>query len=310
MTSLVIIRTPFQAFLATKIIKVENIKSYDLIYFTQNDSEEDKYYYKLLSEKSSTSNYYYLKLQKPSILSSILFKLITRKWYSNKKYYSILCSSIDALFITSLIKHYSEAQLITFDDGTANINTESSYFKERNNLRLKVYRHLLNSLTLNEIKSRINRHYTVYNDMQNIVPQNKIKPLSDILSIDSKKEESHSTTYFIGSPFEEDMTQRQITRLASFVRNLEIDFYVKHPREKQKLGINAPDLNKSGKIAEEAILESAYDTNIVLIGGFSSVLFNMGDLCQKRIVILAKDSEITEKLAKLSKSAGCEVVLV
>lgn len=309
MPSLIIIRTPFQAFLVNEVIEAERINFFDLIYFTQNDSEEDKYYFKLLSLKARKSEYHYWKPNKPSILSSFIFKFKTLQWYKNNNYSSIICASIDAHYISSIIDKYSTAQLITFDDGAANIYEDGIYYQEPSQLRHKVYRYLLKSLTLSEVKSRIHHHYTVYEGMPNIVPQNKLKLIKNFREKSLNKESTGSKTYFISAPFEEVMTKQQISRLKDLVNNLNVDWYVKHPRESRKLAIDAPYLDKKGRIAEEAILKDAQGNDIILFGWFSSVLLNMGDLCQKRTVLLAKDSANTEKLVNLSKDAGCEVIL-
>ena len=308
MSSLIIIRTPFQAFLISKIIELEKIDSFDLIYFTQNDSKEDRYYFQLLSLRSRDSQYYYSKPRRPSILSSFIFKFRTLDWYNNI-YTNILCASIDAYYITSIIKNYPTVRLITFDDGAANIYEDDTYHKESRLLRHKVYRFLLKSPSLSEIKSRIDYHYTVYEGIPNIVPTNKLIHLKDVFNRKVNGKTKGSKTYFIGAPFEEVMTKQQISRFTSLVNMLNVDLYVKHPRETRKLDIHAPHLEKNGRIAEEAIINDARNRDIILVGWFSSVLLNMGDLCQKRTVLLPKDSENKEKLAKLSKDAGCEVIL-
>ena len=39
--SLVLVRTPFQAWLVMRVLKEEGVGCYDVIYFTQNNSEEE-----------------------------------------------------------------------------------------------------------------------------------------------------------------------------------------------------------------------------------------------------------------------------
>ncbi|WP_201582630.1 glycosyltransferase family 52 [Psychrobacter jeotgali] len=309
MSSLLIIRTPFQAFLAQKIIEIENILSYDLIYFTEHNSEEDIYYFRQLSSRARNSDYYYVNMKGPSILSSFVFKYKTLKWYKEKTYQNIICASIDALFINSLIKHYSNAKLITMDDGAANIYENGIYFKEHSYLRIKVYHFLLQSLSLSKVKSRIDHHYTIYDGKRNIVPHHKLIPIKKLLNNNINKNKGSSKTYFIGAPFEYCMNPEQIKRLENLIETFDIDYYIKHPRENKRLNIEIPYLNKNGRIAEEAILVNSKSENIILIGWFSSVLLNMGDLCLKRIVLLARDSDNTKELTKMSRDAGCEVIL-
>lgn len=310
MSNLLIIRTPFQAWLAERVIESENLETFDLIYFTQNDSEEDIYYYQKLASKSNLSSYYFVKPTNPSILSSLLFKVKAKSWYKINDYDKILCASIDAIYITSLIRHYSNSKLITFDDGSANINTSSIYFKPDSNKRAVLYKYLFRSLDLKKVKSRIQRHYTMYQGMENIVEPNRLIYLNNIIekpvAIDNQQE---AKTYFISAPFEEVLSSEQIQRLTNTLNNYDIDVYVKHPRERSKIRIDKPFLDKKGRIAEEAIISDAQNNEIILIGWFSTVMLNIGDLCHKRIVLLAKDAANTSELAKLSETAGCEVVL-
>lgn len=313
MASLLIVRTPFQGWLAQKVIAQESIKVFDLIYFTQNDSEEDRHYYNELSLQARNSGYYYTKPKKPGILSSIIFKLKTRQWYIDKSYEKVLCASIDAYYVTSLVKKHSGAILITFDDGVANIDTTGIYFIEPTAKRAFFYKLLLNALSLKELKPFIQRHYTMYEGMENVVSLHRVVFLRKMFQRNSHKNtlsKEGTKTYFIGAPFEEEFTYKQIQRLTTVLNTFNIDFYIKHPRERKKINIKAPYLNKKGRIAEDAILIDAQNKDIILIGAFSTVMLNIGNLCAKRIVLLPKDSSTTEHLSKLSIDAGCELILI
>lgn len=310
MASLLIITTPFQGWLAQQVLEAEGIDTFDIIYFTQNNSTEDKYYYNKLSLNARRSDYCYHNPKGPSILSSIAFRVKSNKWYKLTSYENILCASIDALYITSLIRKNPTAQLITFDDGAANIYTNGIYFTNPTSKRVFLYTYLLKSLPLEKVKSRIQRHYTMYQGMENIVEPNRLIYLNNIIekpvAIDNRQE---AKTYFISAPFEEVLSSEQIQRLTNTLNNYDIDVYVKHPRERSKIRIDKPFLDKKGRIAEEAIISDAQNKEIILIGWFSTVMLNMGDFCYKRIVLLAKDAANTSELAKLSETAGCEVVL-
>ena len=61
--ALVLCRTPFQAIMVMAIIKEENIDAYDLVYFTQNDAEEDVFYFNLLSRQAEVAQYIYITPQ-------------------------------------------------------------------------------------------------------------------------------------------------------------------------------------------------------------------------------------------------------
>lgn len=312
MNKLLIIRTPFQAWLAERVLIEEKVDSFDLIYFTQNNSIEDNYYYEKLALKAERSEYIFVLPQRINVLSLIFFKLRSRSWYKYSQYHTIFCASIDDFYITSLIRSNHNCRLITFDDGTSNIDTKSSYsyFKESRSIRDSVYRFLLNGLPLTQVKSLIDKHYTMYDGYENIVDSSKLVFL-DKLKRYSYEEKSVTKTYFIGTPFEEIRSDKEIKGLEKYLEGWNFSAYVAHPREKKLLRIRAETLDKKGKIAEEAILENAKDASIILIGGnLSSVMLNIGHICKEVIVILPERSKITKNIARMSVDFGFTVILI
>lgn len=309
MRALVIIRTPFQAWLVEKVLEKECIKIFDVLYFTQNNSKEDGFYYEKLSLKARNSEYIFVPSQRFSILSAIMFKIKSRAWYKSSNYNQLLFASIDAFFINSLANAYPNAQLITFDDGTANINPNSIYHVESNNLRIFLYRYFMKALPLIQLKQKISRHYTLYRDRENIVESNRLRYIEGWTEKLSRNI-NESKIYFLGAPFEEVMNLQEIDRLEKYARALEVDAYVAHPREKNLLNLGAKLLDKRGRIAEEAIILDAKDASIVLVGLFSTVMLNIGPLCKECIVLLPKDAPKTPELFELSKKAGCTPILI
>lgn len=309
MSALLLVRTPFQAWLAQKVLEKECIKSFDIVYFTQNNSEEDRYYFEQLSSISDNSEYIFVTPQRFDILSHIIFRLKARKWYSLKKYNHVIYASINALVPNSLISKHNSSELITFDDGAANVVNSGIFHDEDNNIRVAIYRTLLRSRPLKEIKKRIVRHYTLYPNNANIVEREKLVFLESWEN-NQKISSIKTKTYFIGSPFEEVMNPNQVIRMKGYVKSLDIDAYVTHPRENNALDIGVPILSKSGRIAEDAIISDAGDRPIRLVGWFSTVMLNLGAVCESRIVLLPKDSPKTPELFELSKKAGCTPILI
>lgn len=309
MSTLLVVRTPFQAWLAQKVIEKEQAKSLDVVYFTQNDSEEDRYYYEQLALISERSEYIYVRPQRFDILSHAIFRLKAQKWYSSKKYNRVIYASINALVPNSLISNHKDSELITFDDGAANFVSSGIFHDEDYSLRVTIYRTLLRSKSLREIKKRVVRHYTIYPNNENIVERKKLvliegwKKYSETSSINAK-------TYFIGSPFEEVMNPSQIFRMKDYIKNLGIDAYVVHPRESNILDLGVAALNKNERIAEDAIIADAGSRPIRLVGWFSSVMLNLETVCESRVVLLPKDSAKSSELYELSKKAGCTPILI
>ena len=312
MNKLLIIGTPFQAWLAERVLIEEKVDSFDLIYFTQHNSIEDNYYYEKLALKAERSEYIFVLPQRINVLALIFFKLRTRSWYKYSQYHTIFCANIENIFITSLIRSHHNSRLITFDDGTSNIDTESSYsyFKESGSIRDRVYRVLLNGLTLTQVKSLIDKHYTMYDGYENIVDSSKLIFL-DKLKRSSYEENGTTETYFIGAPFEEIMSDKEIKGLEKYLEGWKFSAYVAHPRERKSLRISAETLDKKGQIAEEAILANAKEASIILIGGnLSSVMLNIGHICKEVIVIIPERSKRTKNIARMSVELGFTVILI
>jgi len=309
MKTLVVIRTPFQAWLVQRVLEKEKVVNFDLVYFTQNNSEEDKYYYNQLTLKAARADYIFVKPKRFDIISHMFFRLKANKWYKNANYTSVIFASINALVPNSLISKHRKAKLITFDDGAANIVSKGIFCNESSSIRFRTYRFLIGTVPLNVIKKRISYHYTMYRLYDNIIENERLRYI-DCFNKNNDNKSNITKTYFIGAPFKETMSQEQISRLENYVKNLKVDFYITHPRERKNLNIGVEVLNKYGRIAEEAIIADAGDCPIILIGWFSTVMLNIGPLCESRIVLLPKDSLQTPELFELSKKAGCTPILI
>tara|TARA_R110000851_G_scaffold323249_2_gene489753 strand:- start:10000 stop:10956 length:957 start_codon:yes stop_codon:yes gene_type:complete len=304
--SLVLVRTPFQAWLVMRVLKEEGVGCYDVIYFTQNNSEEDRHYFSLLEASAKKSLYLFVPPGRLDIFSHILFRYHSRYWSLDRGYRKVFLSSINAPVPNAIASAQSSAQMISYDDGAANIFSEGDFYKEKRGLRAKFYRLILGAQNLSELKKRIFRHYTIYDGYENVVEKNRLVLLKNSKSETSNTDEIKS--YFIGAPFREVLTSDQIRQLTTYMESVEIDAYVRHPREKQPLNLAAPFLEKRGKVAEQAILDDARGRKIILFGFLSSVMFNMASCVHKRIVFVPKGASRHIALIELAEKSGCEVV--
>ena len=308
--ALLIVRTPFQAWLAEKVIEKERIRNFDVIYFTQNDSDEDRSYYSELKVKARRSKYIFVVRQRYDILNHLNFWLRSRLFLWRQEYSSIMLSSIESHVINSISNRFRYSRLVTFDDGTANYNTSGVYFSELESARSLLYRKFFGGVPLSVVKKRISRHYTVQPRLGNIVSEPKL------FCIDGWGYKNQSgqfrlppKTYFLGAPFSEFLNSGQIKRLETLVRDEGVDVYVRHPRETDPLELGVPFLEKNGLIAEEAILRDSQERPIRLIGSLSSVMFNLSGMATQRTVFVSATQNSNSDLVGIAKKAGCEVVV-
>ena len=307
--SLVIVRTPFQAWLAQKVIKEEGVETYDIVYLTHNNSEEDIFYYGLLKLRARCSDYIYVKPKRWDILSHLAVRWKARKWYVNRGYEKVIFASINSNFVNATANSQINSNFVTFDDGVANIFKGGTYYEEPSSRRILAYKKLLGAVSLKILTNRIVRHYSVFDGYDNIVEKKRLtiipgweRKFSSSL-IASPKEKK----YFIGAPFHEVMTPSQIRKLEKYAKSESIDVYVKHPRENFPLDIGAPMLDKKCRIAEEAILADAGESQIILYGFLSTVLVNLAGISKNQVAVIPEDTAEYSKLFDLAIKAGCEV---
>ena len=307
--SLVIVRTPLQAWLVKKVLIEESVDKYDLLYFTRNDSEEDQYYFSTLKLQAEECKYLFVGPKRFDIISHICFRWMARYWCFDRAYDKVFLASINAHVPNSVATAQEKSELITFDDGAANISILGAYHKQASSLRLSIYRKLLGAVDIEILKRKISKHYTLYPNLDNIVEKTKLRSVPGWSSRARDNNSNNTKTYFIGQPFEEVLTVNQITVIESYLKTLDIDFYVRHPRERNVLDIGVPLLEKGGFIAEDAIVKNAGGTGIHLIGGFSTVLFNLGELAQKRTMLFPADQPGATSRVELARMAGCDIVM-
>lgn len=308
-SALLLLRTPFQAWVAERVMRAENISDYELVYFTQNDSIEDRRYFKTLSSGAIRSQYCFSPIRRFDILGHLDFRLKAESWFRDKGHTVTLLSSIDS-FVPNAIACRQSGELVTFDDGTANFNERGAYHVDGLNWRGKIYRHLFGAADLVTMKRRIVRHYTLYPQFSNIVDQVRMRTLDGWSPAVGGESQDSLRTYFLGQPFQEVLSPAQISALESHLKTMAVDFYVRHPRERKLLDIGAPCLDKQGRIAEDAIVSHAGTAAVHLVGWFSTVLFNLGEVAQRRTMLLLNSDPGTPRMAEMARQAGCEVVIL
>ena len=309
-SALVLVRTPFQAWLVERVLEAEKVATYDLLYFTQNDSTEDRFYYGRLAENARAARFVFVERQARDLLNH--FRLALRAWpfLRGKQYDMTMLASIDSYVLNAIASRNAAGELVTFDDGTANFNREGVYFREAPSRKARLYRQGFRASSINSIKARITRHYTIHADLENIVGGDRLFSITGWrytkLEADSNQ---RPKVFFIGAPFKETLDPEQIKLLETHALQIGINVYVRHPREREPLSLGVPLLNKHGRIAEEAILDNAAGRPIVLVGFLSSVMFNLAFCADRRIVLVPRGSERHAYLIELARQSGCEIVL-
>lgn len=311
-SALLLIRTPFQAWIVEQVLAAEAVHSYHVVYFTQNNSEEDQNYYGRLSENAVSKQFFYVPKCRYDIQSHFKFYHLAKEWRVDKGCDLILMASIDSLVLNSIASKQAESSLITFDDGLSNIFEEGIYHSPRKSWRISLYRKFFGSTDLLTVRARIKRHYTMYSGFRNIVPPDRLRSLQGWSRVNSSTLERSLSynTYFIGQPFHEVLSASQLITITRYLEKKNIDWYVPHPREHNLLNIGVPSLDKHGRIAEEAIINHSGITPIHVIGWFSATLLNLKSVAQCSTMLLLGTDPRTPRMLEIGENSGCEVVIL
>lgn len=315
-TALLLIRTPFQAWLAEKVLAAEGVDEYQIHYFTEHNAPEDQHYFSILKTHAQAASYYYTKSKPFDVLTHVIMAFKARKLRRDCREDLVILGSIDSFVISAAAGFQKQSRLITLDDGTGNYKINGIYHNENLSWRAKLYQYCLGSLPLQTIKSRIERHYTINPQLPNIVSAQRLMPLPRPASIHSISGNGiDELTIFLGAPFAEAWSARELAKLRHFLTSIRIDQYVRHPRERAPFVTEIPLLEKHGRIAEDALAELAERNPLHVIGVYSSALFNLSGIVAKRSSIhFLNESDVPSKsarqLATQAADSGCEIIWI
>lgn len=310
--TLFLCRTPLQARICLGIIDKHSYKEYDILYFTQNDSDSDRQYYHRLRLNARNAAYIYVKQKKIDILNHLFgIWFLQKKNIINAGYGHIYIASIDSFVFRYVITKNPNAILYGFDDGIANITPGDIYENLNRYKKAIFYSRLLGLPPPENIKQKIVHHFSIYPSFKNIYEANKISFIDIFSGHDNPKKNKHGTvlTFFIGQPFHEYMSNSHIYALKKWLQRQSIDFYVPHPREKAPL-IDNTILNKAGELAEDAILKAAGNSRPRLLSAYSSVLFNIGSDHADLIYLSFGNDESERKRIELINKTGASIIKI
>ena len=147
-------------------------------------------------------------------------------------------------------------KIITFDDGMANIQKDSTnpfFSNKKLDDNLSVRRRLLNFVFPDGpaffIRKKTMLHYTIYKHFENIVPREKLKYikidwesyLSDEDVLFLNRFIKSEVSLLIGTVFQETENTRQVERERNFVKNFQkeflpkLDLIIAHPRDRSNI---------------------------------------------------------------------------
>jgi len=299
--------TPLHVLISEKIIKKEEITEYLFVYFTDLDSDKNRFYFDKLSINAIES--YYILLKK-SLFKDIftLLKLFQKlKKYKELIYYSGKIKSFHNRFLMHLTGY---KDYITFDDGSGNISNAGYFYEENENILFKIFFTFFNKkLLYKNIKVSNQLHYTIF-DLPNVFQNIKLISLFNKKEL-TRKNNFPKITILLTNAFAEDREMsldEEVSLYSKIIDEYNISHIIKHPREKFPKIDNSTIIEIVDiKIAEEKILELLKEYNITVIGIYSTVLLNlMGYDGLKLINIDVSLKKPVKTLRKLLERYGIE----
>ncbi|MBW4015659.1 CMP-N-acetylneuraminate-beta-galactosamide-alpha-2, 3-sialyltransferase [Moraxella osloensis] len=262
--NLIICITPLQVLIAKQIIKQHSAPFIGLYlpYGIHSKSEpKHRYYFDQLEQVCEKSAFIELNNktwgERFATLNQI--KTTLKKlgiWQQSID--GVYLASIDVLFLQYIISKVTFQQLYTFDDGTANIFPNSSYFQPLpKSLPLQLFKHAV-GITYPSIPSILaisKKHFTIFPQEKNIIDATEPVYLFD--KLDHQPDENlpvkrlllgQALDNFIGETAYRDIVTKMVSEFA-------IDAFCPHPRENLDFSHLLPVID-SDKIIEDYLSEA------------------------------------------------------
>ena len=282
--SIIMCMTPLQLLIAEKIIQLNSGNEFDLILVVKGEVNEKYLHYynrvKKLCHKAL------LFVRKSSGFSTFVkFVSSVKSQNMDKGYQSIYLANINTRYFQYIASININANLYTFDDGIANITSfffKSSDFKA-SQLKKMLWRAVGINFFTNDLIDRSLLHYTLYSNIPNII--DKTVPISlidevQIRSYTDSKIGCEKVKFFLGQPLEGLDPRSNEAYILSCLKQLNIDYYFKHPRETYNLDKKCNLLN-SPLIFEDFIinfLKENPNKQIEVYSFVSSALLNISNV--------------------------------
>lgn len=302
--------TPLQARICLAIIKKLNIHQYCVLYVTRNNTDLDRNYFKKLSKGSGYSQFLHIKhkIRGVNTLITLAYLMSLDDEWMKYRFSNIYIASIDSMLFRYFLSKNLHADFFSYDDGTANFNINSSYHKSSK--KNKVFSCLMGIIDIKFLKRKIIKHYSIFPGFKNILPEGQVECLSLFEQLSYTSDRSKTVSFFVGQPFAEYLSPKQILKLRSWLNNNQIDYYIKHPREVEPIIKNIPILNKKGMLAEDAIFNATGDSKPTIISCYSTVLFNINNDCADKTYLSISGVKNENEHLKMIKKLDMRIILI
>jgi hypothetical protein len=289
--SLFLIATPFQAFVAKRIILAEQLEDVDVWYVCKPPARRH-IHGPALNPPTLKAERYFLELTKvangifdprESGLFRALRYAISRRFFRGE-YDRVYCASTHPHYFRRAL--HKAGEIRTFDDGAGNyIPDELAKLESRRDETLV---QMFGMASHKEILARRKVHYTVRPDLPNVVKAETMVPVDLGIKTGTGKT---PLTIAVGQPFEAYLPPEAAARVRKRLDGLP---YFPHPMEDDPLA--------RSDILEDHVARQSHLHDITLIGGFSTAMLTIPNV--RKIYL---DADGNSENRAVMEAAGCEI---
>ena len=296
--------TPLQILIAEKIIELEKIDSFILIFYFEKDNAKSRYYFNKLSQNAKQA--FYIKKDNKIFSALKTFHFLYLKIWKSSSHCNFFTGNIKSAYSRVIIYLLGFSKLYTFDDGLSNVCGDG-YFYE--NIEPSSIARLLSFFGLDFSYSKmyynIEKHYSIYK-VPNVMPNSRYINLFNYASVKNYSNNNGTEVVILltSTLFEEGLVRLDLEKelYEKIITKYNVTHVIRHPLEKvTKLESSNVIINESEKIAEEIVLDlrKQYD-KIKIIGVYSSAQVNLKGMDGIEIVNVHCDFNLpTENIKKL-----------
>ncbi|MDO4225662.1 MAG: glycosyltransferase family 52, partial [Bergeyella zoohelcum] len=257
--NVIICWTPLQMVIAEKLIEKHPTEKFYTIMMSYNKNKTYEYYFNRLKSKSLKAYSFYFN-ESPDTRNFVYTALLELKLKA-----ALLPSDIKTFYfanmekpeIHTILSSFPDAEIKTFDDGTANlVNShivEKGEYTPKNGRILYKY---LNQYTKEKVKNKISEHYTIFYGIPNMMEKIRGEKLKithiELFDATKKKKETEikdSISILLGVPEPSSLKET----LEKIAKDFDIKYTAKHPR--QEYDVDGVELIKTELIIEDYILQ-------------------------------------------------------
>jgi len=295
--ALFLVRSPLQVVLAERIIALEKIKRYDVVYYNRAVNRKDLIYFQRLAQGAEKSVH---------ITAGHLLRLPRSLAIVARRHSAIYFATLSFTLFRTLLAFKNRSTYVSFDDGAANFIQQSFHRRESRGLarlRDKVFA----APSAGNLFAKVDRHYTLDKTLPNIVDASKLRNLTllDEEPPNCSDNTGKKITFVIGQPYHEVLEDSQIRQLREGLAQIPSGNYLPHPREAQGTTPESLVRLEDERLAEEVITSAlASGANVRVIGWYSTVLYTLKDpRIEKVFLHVSSDESLTSDMVR----QGCIV---